>query len=476
MKVLHVAAEIFPLIKTGGLADVAYALPRAEYQLRQDVRLLLPGYPSILKGIKNLKTIAELGVLFNAARVRVKQGQFPGSNLVTYVVDAPSLFCREGNPYTAPEGGDWPDNHRRFGLLAWVAAHMAAGEIDFRFKPDIVHAHDWHAGLTPAYMAEIPGLKAKSVFTIHNLAYRGLFPYDYVLDLMFTKAADLPLQFEFYGKIAFLKAGIVFADKVTTVSPTYTREVLTEEKGFGLHGVLAQKAGRFEGILNGLDYDVWNPANDASIVATYDVKSLSGKKDNKKALLDEFKLMGNDKPLFGVVSRLADQKGLDIMLQALPELLKLDANFVLLGSGDKTLEEGFKNAARNNPDRIGVFIGYDENLSHKLVAGADALIVPSRFEPCGLTQMMALRYGTLPVVRQTGGLADSVQEVDGETGDGFTFRETSKEALVGALRKAVSLYKDKAAWQKAQVRAMKANFSWENSAKRYLALYEGLLH
>lgn len=476
MKVLHVVAEAYPLIKTGGLGDVAYALPRAERKLGLSVRVLLPGYPSVLDGLTHLKRVADIGSVFGAANVRLLRGKLPRIGTDVYVIDSPSLYGRTGNPYLGPDGREWNDTHRRYALLGWTGARLADGDLDRTWKPDIVHAHDWHAGLTAAYLAENPAHTAKSVFTIHNLAFRGLFPFGESDDLGFSRRMGFPHQFEFFGNFSFLKAGLVFSNSITTVSPTYAKEVLTDAMGFGMQGVLKSRSKDFSGILNGLDYDIWNPKTDAQLVARYGQDDLTGKVLCKKDLQKTFRLDENAKgPLLGVVSRLADQKGLDLVLAALGQILALDGQLIVLGSGEPTLEASFRHAAEAHKGRVACYIGYNEALSHRLVAGADALLVPSRFEPCGLTQMMALRYGTLPVARRTGGLADTITPVIGDTGDGFLFNDARPEALCAALRDVSALYANKDAWTRAVKRAMSKDLSWEKSANTYALLYRNLM-
>ncbi len=476
MKILHVASEAFPLIKTGGLADVAYALPRAQKAMGLDVRVLLPGYPSVLRGLSHIKHVADIGSVFGAACVRLLMGKVKKTGQRIYVIDSPSLFGREGNPYSSPNGREWNDNHKRFGLLGWVGARIADGDLDRDWKPDIVHAHDWHAGLTAAYIAENPAHTAHSVFTIHNLAFRGLYPFGEADDLGFSRRMGYPHQFEFFGNISFLKAGLIFSDKVTTVSPTYAKEVLTDAMGFGMQGVLKNRGADFSGILNGLDYDIWNPEKDSAIAERYNEKKLEGKAACKKDLQESFGLDTNATgPLFGVVSRLADQKGLDLVLSSIDQILAFGGQLIVLGSGEPSLEESFRGAANAHKGQIACCIGYDEALSHRIVAGSDAFLVPSRFEPCGLTQIMALRYGTLPIARRTGGLADTITPVNGDVGDGFLFNNANVGELCVALRDAAALYANPEAWHKAVVRAMQKNFSWDESAARYLALYKEIL-
>ncbi|MDR0578350.1 MAG: glycogen synthase GlgA [Candidatus Accumulibacter sp.] len=480
MRILHVASEIFPLVKTGGLADVVAALPPALAKRGLDVRALLPGLPGVLDGIVGLRPVTRVGPVFGAASVTLCQGRLPDSGLPAYVIDAPFLFRREGNPYTGPDGNDWSDNHRRFGLLGWTAAHLASGELDPEWTPGVVHAHDWHTGLAPAYIMQNPGLKTPTVFTIHNLAFRGIFPMEchYDLDLPMHRAN--PRGMEFHGNISFMKAGLVYSSKITTVSPTYAREIRTPEFGCGLDGVMRDRAGDLSGILNGVDYAVWNPANTRTAKA-YSVDDLAGKKVCKRALQLEFGLSTQARgPLFAVVSRLTSQKGMDLLLAVLPELLREDAQLVVLGTGDGDLEAGFRYAASVNPDKVAVCIGYDESMSHRFMAGADVLLVPSRFEPCGLTQLYALRYGTLPLVCRVGGLADTVVDVNDENlaadkATGFVFGEAARHALGARIREACGFYRDGGdAWTKVQQRAMRQDFSWNDSAANYERLYREL--
>ena len=480
MRILHVASEIFPLVKTGGLADVLGSLPPALARRGLDVRVLLPGLPGVLGGIVGLQPVMRIGPVFGAASVTLCIGRLPDSNLPAYVIDAPFLFRRDGNPYTGPDGHDWSDNHRRFGLLGWAAAHLASGELDPDWAPEIVHAHDWHAGLASAYIVQNPGLRVSTVFTIHNLAFRGIFPMECHYDLGLPMRKLTSHGIEFHGKISFMKAGLVYSDKITTVSPKYAREIRTPEFGCGLDGVMRDRGGDLSRILNGVDYAVWNPG-DAKIAKPYSVDDLAGKKACKRALQLEFGLSTEAHgPLFAVVSRLTSQKGMDILLAALPELLREGAQLIVLGSGDGDLEAGFRYAASVNPDKVAVYIGYDESMSHRFMAGADVLLVPSRFEPCGLTQLYALRYGTLPLVRRVGGLADTVVDVNEENlaadrATGFVFDDAARHALGARIREACEFYRnDRAAWTRVQQRAMRQDFSWDDAAANYEQLYRGL--
>ncbi len=481
MRILHVASEMYPLIKTGGLADVAGALPPALARRGLDTRVILPGFPGVLAGVSALKLVKEIGPIFGAASVNLLLGRLPGNDeLPVYVIDAPFLYKREGNPYTGADGQDWPDNHRRFALLAWAAAHIASGELDPDWVPDVVHAHDWHAGLTPAYISQNPALKTGTVFTIHNMAFRGIFPMDCQYELGLPMQKLTPMGIEFHGNISFMKSGLVFSKKITTVSPTYAREICTAEFGCGMEGVMRDRGRDLSGILNGVDYDVWNP-EDPALAKPYSMNDLEGKLACKQALQAELGLSQTQNgPLFAVVSRLTSQKGMDLLLAALPELLREGGQLAVLGTGDSNLEEGFRYAASSNPEQVAVYVGYSEPMSHRMMAGADVLLVPSRFEPCGLTQLYALRYGTLPLVRRVGGLADTVVDATpdnlaNDRATGFVFADASRHALGERIRDACTLYQDKALWAQVQRRGMAQDFSWNDSAANYEALYRSLL-
>jgi starch synthase len=477
--VLHVAAELYPWIKTGGLGDVIAALPPALAAAGVDVRLVLPGFSRLLDALEFGQSL-RLRTPFLAERVRVALAFLPESGIAAYLIDHPPFYDRPGGPYQTADGSDWPDNHRRFALLGWVAAALAQGA-DPAWRPDIVHGHDWHAGLAPAYL-RAAATPVPSVFTIHNLAYGGSFAA-----ALFSGLA-LPAGFfaidgvEFYGDVSFLKAGLFYADRLTTVSPTYAAEIQTPEFGMGFDGLLRGRAGALTGILNGVDPTVWSPNTDARLPQRYGLEdAAAGKAEAKAALARHFALENAaDAPLFGAVTRLTWQKGFDLLLAALPGLVASGGRLALLGSGDAGLEAGFAAAAREYPGRVGVSLGYDEALSHLLVAGSDAILVPSRFEPCGLTQLYALRYGALPLARRTGGLADTVVDANAVTlaegsATGFLFAEGTPAALLGALDRAIALYRDRASWQQMMRQAMTRDFSWDSAARRYLALYRELV-
>ncbi len=476
MKVLHVAAEAFPLVKTGGLADVMGALPQALAAEGADVRLLLPGLPAILQGVEKQSVVCELGAIFGAGRVTLRRGML-APDLPVYLVESPYLYERHGGPYQAPDGSEWADNLQRFALLGWVAAHIAAGELDGSWKPDVMHAHDWHAAMSCAYVAAHPASTTATVFTVHNLAYQGLFdPADFAL-LNLPARFMAPAALEFHGQFSFMKAGLKFARRVTTVSPNYAREITTAEFGNGLDGVIRARGAEVSGILNGVDADVWDPATDAGIPARYSADALAGKARCKAELQQSLGLRVDARvPLFAVVSRLTPQKGLDLVLGALSSLLADGAQLAVQGTGDAPLELAFSKAMANYPGRVAVRLGYDEAFAHQMIAGADAILVPSRFEPCGLTQLYALRYGTLPVVRRVGGLVDTVADATDEalqrdTATGFMFGAATPEALAGAVSRAVHTFQQAPVWTQVMRRAMAQNFSWVPVAKQYLALY-----
>lgn len=481
MRVLHAAAEIFPLVKTGGLADVVAALPVALRAAGADVRVLLPGLPAVMAAVGTREPVCELGPSFGVAGIRLWRGRLSSPELPVYVVDAPMLYRRDGGPYADAQGRDWPDNLQRWGLLGWTAAQLAGGALDPQWSPQVVHVHDWHAALACAYLRAHPAAEVRSVYTVHNLAYQGLFPLaDHALlglGSAFLSADGL----EYHGQLSFMKAGLQFADRVTTVSPGYAREIATPEFGQGLDGVIRARNGAMLGIINGIDEEVWAPGCDAALAAPYGPGWMAGKATCKTALQREAGLeRTDDRPLLVVVSRLSQQKGLDLVLEALPALLEQGVQLVVQGSGEPALERAFQEAARLHPGRVAAFIGYDESRAHRLFSGADALLMPSRFEPCGLAQLYAMRYGALPVVRRVGGLADTVVDADDEalkTGHatGFVFDDASPGALAAAVGRLVRHYREESSWASLQRSAMAQDFSWRGPAGRYLSLYEELL-
>jgi starch synthase len=466
--VLSVASECAPLVKTGGLADVVGALPAALAPFGVTLRTLLPGYPAVLKALGPTKVLATDPDLFGGP-ARLLAGTAAGLDLL--VLDAPHLYDRAGSIYLAPGGRDWPDNPERFAALSWMAARIghegAAG-----WKPDVIHAHDWQAGFVPEYLHMMGGSgKTGTVLTIHNIAFHGLAELGKLPSLRLPRHRFTRDGFEFWGRISALKAGLMGADRLTTVSPTYAAELMRDEFGMGLDGVMRARRGVLSGILNGIDEDVWNPATDAAIKP---YKAAKGKAANKAALRAEFDLPEASGPLCVVISRLTEQKGLDLLLETLPNLLKRGGQLALLGSGDKAMEEAFQNAARDA--NVSVRIGYDEALSHRMMAGGDAILVPSRFEPCGLTQLYGLRYGTIPVVALTGGLADTVIHASPaalgvKVATGIQFHPVTADALNGALDQMCALYAQADIWASMQRNAMAQPVGWGPSARAYAALY-----
>lgn len=491
MKVLYVCAELFPLLKTGGLADVSAALPPALQHAGCDVRVLLPGFPAILEGVNNLDLSAQATLSLPiesgptplaGSPARIVRAQLPDSGLPCYVLDSPSCFARPGNPYLNPQGEAWPDNAQRFALLSWAAACLGRG-LDAQWRPDILHCNDWHTGLAPIYLLQHEsrdGARAASVFTIHNLAYQGVFPAEVFASLGLPEHLYGIDGVEFYNQVSFMKAGLQFADRITTVSPSYAREILTPEQGFGLDGVLRARASVISGILNGVDYQVWSPALDPVLEQTFDWSSLGNKKYAKAQLQARMGLEPDaDALVLGVVSRLTEQKGLHLLAEVLDEVVLRGAQLALIGGGDAAIEQVFVEAAKKYPGQVSVKIGYDENIGHSIIAGSDVILVPSRFEPCGLTQLYGLRYGTLPLVHRVGGLADTVVDaspahlLDG-TACGFVFDDFSVEGLRGALLRAFDLKAQPAVWKTVQKRAMQLRFDWKEAAEGYVGWYRSL--
>jgi starch synthase len=476
LRVLSVASEVHPIVKTGGLADVVGALPRALAQNGVDVATLVPGYSAVIDALPAFTSVAKFDDLFGG-EARLLAGTAAGIALL--VVDAPHLFRRKGGPYAGPDGTDWPDNAFRFAALGRMAAEIARGRIK-RFVPDAVHAHDWQAGLLPAYL-QADAQRPPVIFTVHNLAFQGKYPRELLTELGLPADSFTADGVEYYGTIGYLKAGLQYADRITTVSPTYAAEILTTEWGMGLEGLLRKRASVLSGILNGIDDEIWDPATDPDLTANYDARDATPRAANTSALRSRFGL--EDDPtalLVGVVSRLSWQKGLDVLLEALPRLVGAGAQLVLLGSGDAGLERGFVSAARANPSRVGCVIGYDESLAHQIQGGAHAVLVPSRFEPCGLTQLCALRYGAVPIVSRVGGLADTVIDANeaalaAGSATGIQFAPVTREALEFAIARAVKLFGDRNEWERVQANGMKSDVSWRRPAGQYAQLYRAAI-
>jgi len=477
IQVLAVASELYPFVKTGGLADVTGALPKALQPLGVKVRTLTPGYPDVLARLEAARTVRVLPDVFGG-EARLLAAAAEGLDLL--VLDAPHLYARPGGPYAGPDGAAFPDNARRFAALARIAAGVGQGLVP-RYRPQIVHVHDWQAGLTPAYLVYDGGPRPGVVCTIHNLAFQGQFDRRLLAELGLPPRAFTADGVEYYGDIGFLKAGVRLADRITTVSPTYAAEICTPERGMGMDGLLHGRADRLSGILNGVDVEVWNPATDPLIGTRYDVERLADRAANKAALQTRFGLTQHPgAPLFGVISRLSWQKGLDLLTEALPLLMREGAQLAVLGTGEPVLEAAFRAAAAAYPGQIGALITYDEPIAHQVQAGADALIVPSRFEPCGLTQLCALRYGAVPVVARVGGLADTVidatpMSLASGAATGVQFAPVETAMLENAIRRTLDLYRAPEAWRPLQQNGMRTDVSWARSAQRYADLYAGLI-
>ncbi len=473
MRVLHVASELYPWVKVGGLGDVLAALPEAQRAIGVRARMLLPAYPALKQAFPEAEPVGRLEDLLGSGPARFLLARTP-SGVPLYLLDAPSLFDRPGGPYE--ETGD---SCLRFGALSFGAAWLAQHGDGHGWRPRILHCHDWQTALAPAYLALWGGDRPATVMTVHNLAYQGIYGREVLEGLWLPPEAFQMEGAEFYGDLSFLKGGLHFADRITTVSPTYAQEIQEPAFGERLDGLLTHRRQDLVGILNGVDGRVWSPSTSPHLASHYDALHPSGKKICKNLLQRELHLSEEARaPLFAVLSRLVTQKGLDLVLANVEHLVSLGAQLALLGSGDPLLEQGFKAAARRHQGQVAVRIGYDEALAHRFLAGADALLVPSRFEPCGLTQLYALRYGALPVVRRTGGLADTVVDTTevtlaGGTATGFVFDPVEALALGETLSRACERYarhpKD---WARVQQNAMKQDFSWRASAKRYLELYQ----
>lgn len=474
--VLSVTSEVYPLIKTGGLADVAGALPAVLAPLGVGMRTLIPGYPPVMDRLESGRVVADLGDYFDGPG-RLIAGR--GAGLALVVLDVPHLYERPGNPYLGPDGKDWDDNWKRFAALSFAAYELARGVVD-GYRPQIIHCHDWQAGLLPAYVAFNAPTRVKTVQTVHNIAFQGHFGWDILNDLRLDFRAASEGAIEYFGGIGYLKAGLQCADAITTVSPTYAHEIRTGFYGMGLEGLLQSRAEVLHGILNGIDVDAWDPARDPALLQNYSANSVHLREANKAALNQRFDLDDSHGPLFGVVSRLTWQKGMDMLVDCADALVAFGGKLCVLGSGEIELENGLKGAAMRHPGKIGFVQGYDEKLAHLVQGGADVMLVPSRFEPCGLTQLYGLRYGCVPLVSRVGGLADTVIDaneaaVEAGVATGIVFAPATEEALVEGIRRAVRLFASEKTWRKMQRRGMKSDVSWEASAGRYAALYANLL-
>lgn len=477
--VLYISSEAYPLIKTGGLADVAGSLPNALLKQGQDVRLLIPAYPEVLKKATKCKIRAHTS--YYHLPVEIIETRLPGTNVIAWLVNCPAVFDRPGGPYLDKNGNEWPDNGLRFTVFCHAAVDIALGKLELNWQPDIVHCNDWQSGLVPALLS-LHKNRLATIFTIHNLAYQGVFDQQTFNDLSLPPLLWHMDGVEFYGKFSFLKAGLAYADKINAVSPNYAREILQPDNGYGLDGLLNHRVDDLSGILNGIDEKHWNPGTDTLIVQKYNRRSLGKKNQNKTALQKQLSLTVDDSiPLLGMVGRLVSQKGLDIILQSLPEILSMPIQLAILGTGELHYEMQLSKWAESHSAKMSVTIGYDESLAHQIEAGSDIYLMPSIFEPCGLNQLYSLRYGTLPVVTAVGGLADTVvdateENIKNHTANGFLLTEHSSSALYEAIKRAIGLYGQQNSWRQMQATAMSSDFSWKSSAENYIRLYNEALN
>jgi len=476
--ILFATSEAHPLIKTGGLADVSGSLPIAIKSLRRDIRIIMPAYRSALENAGQVVRVATLQIEGVTAPIHILEGRMPGSSVIVWLVDSPQHFDRPGNPYLGMDGFDWPDNAQRFTVFSRAVTAIALNQAGLSWQPDVVHCNDWQCGLIPVLLALTPQRPA-TVFTIHNLAYQGLFPLAIFKNLKLPESLWSMHAMEFHNKFSFIKGGLVYADMLNTVSPTYAREICTPEYGSGLDDLLKYRSDRLIGILNGVEYSQWNPAKDDYLAHQYNVYTLRHKLDNKTELQEQVGLPVNkDIPLIGLVGRLVEQKGFDLLLDAIPKLSGKPLQIAVLGSGDKVLEKSLQQTMNKYPQQVAAHIGYSEALAHQIEGGADMFLMPSRFEPCGLNQIYSLRYGTVPIVRRTGGLADTVVDATDDairsgTASGYVFDEPEPESLLDAINRAfVDFTQYPRIWKKLVFNGMQQDFSWRRSARQYLALYQ----
>lgn len=476
-KILFVTSEAHPLIKTGGLADVSGSLPKALAELSQEVRILLPRYHSI-ELPEDSTPISTL--LVDNCQVNLYETQLDSSGIIVWLIDCPEYFGEPGNPYVDEFGTPWSNIAERFALFCRVAVEVAMNRTHMDWKPDLVHCNDWQSGLVPAFLSQEQH-RPTSLFTIHNLAYQGTFPRSTFRSLNIPNYFWNPNGLEYYKSLSFIKGGLAYADQITTVSPTYAREIQTPEFGYGLEGLLTFRKDALCGIVNGIDYQQWNPEQDEHISEHYNADNLAKKQANKQALQQRMKLPVDKRiPVLGLIGRLVEQKGIDFIIDNLEAMMTMNIQLVLLGSGAKEYENHLAKFAEKYPEKIAITLGYDESLAHQIEAGVDIFLMPSTFEPCGLNQMYSQRYGTIPIVRCTGGLADTVTDTIPETivdktATGIVFNQAESGALLEAIKRALILYSNKKIWRQIQTSAMNRNFSWQNSAKQYLNLYQRLI-
>lgn len=477
MKVLFVTPELAPWMRSGGLGEISWSLPAALLEAGIDVRILVPAYASLLAAFPAARPIAELAAAGGELPVSRLLEAKADSGVPLLLLDCPAFFRRGGTAYLDVNGNDFADNPLRFGLLSYAAAKLGSESSPLDWRPDVIHCNDWPCGLAPAYLHFMSGVKAATVMSIHNMAFQGIFPADTLAALGLPSEAFAMDGVEFWGKLSFMKAGLHYADRITTVSPRYAEEIQTEAFGYGFAGLLRWRRDDLCGILNGIDTKAWNPATDPYLPRHYEFAHLKGKEACKAALRERFGLSAETStPLLGAVCRITQQKGLDLLLGIGDEIASMPAQLILLGTGDKGLEAALSGLAARHPGQFAVHIGFDDGLAHLVEAGADIFLMPSRFEPCGLNQMYSLRYGTPPLVRETGGLADTVVDCNeatlaAGTANGFVFGDATPEALLQTIRRAVAVWHEKATWRKLQKNGMVLDFSWSKAATAYKAIY-----
>ena len=477
-KILYISSEAFPLVKTGGLGDVAGSLPAALLKQSQDVRLLLPAYPEVLKNISKAKTLVECRY-YNQA-VKIIETRLPGTKVIVWLVDCPAAFNRPGGPYADAHGQDWHDNALRFTIFCHAAVDIALNKLKLNWQANIVHCNDWQSALVPALLS-LYSKRPVTIFTIHNLAYQGIFDQQTFSDLHLPAELWNMNGVEFHNQFSFIKGGLAYADKITTVSPGYAKEILQAEYGYGLDGLLKHRQQDLSGIINGIDEKHWNPGADHYLKQKYNRRSLDKKVINKTSLQDELSLTVDASiPMIGMISRMVEQKGLDIILQSLATLVTMPLQLVILGTGETHYEIQLCEWAQKHSVCLKVIIGYDEALAHRIEAASDIYLMPSTFEPCGLNQLYSLRYGTIPIVTQVGGLADTVIDaneanIKNNSATGFMFEQQSSSALIDAVKRALKLYQAADSWRALQINAMSYDVSWQSSAEQYISLYQQTL-
>jgi len=476
-RILFAVSEVYPLIKTGGLADVACYLPITLASQGFDIRIVLPAYRCVMERVEDIKASKEISIPEIDSEIRILKTKLPDNQIPILLVDIPELFDRPGGPYQDPDNNNWPDNAHRFAIFCRVIRLIALNRAGLRWRPDLVHCNDWHTGLVPALMLDDVQRPA-TVFTIHNLAYQGDFSYETFKYLKLPDSFWSPDALEFYGRFSFIKGSLTFADRLVTVSPEYAQEITTAEFGYGMEDLLQHRADSLVGILNGAGYRIWDPRYDPMIKQHYWLHTLEDKIINKRQLQLDLGLHENSNViLLAYISRLTRQKGIDIILGSLTELLREDdVQLVILGTGESHYEKALHEVAGSYGDRLAIVLDYNEVLAHKIQAGADMLLMPSRYEPCGLTQLYSLRYGTIPIVRNTGGLKDTIVDANSETmknktATGFKFKKASPDEFLDSTHRALKMYRSGGKWRQMIITAMQQDFNWADRAKEYASIY-----